>query len=591
MAGASPRKAKRSPRQSPRVRAKAGSPSVRAKAPHESVIPASVFWSGAETAKAKATVSASSSTLGLDARNTGAIWCPPEGLEEGPVPLATVDLWEAQGGASTTISTPRTLTPPRGQVRVPLQASEGDVEKVETSSEGSKELATASTLLAPGGSPAWSLSRQTWSPRVVSPVSRTPPSTWTMPSRQTWSPRVQGAGTMTSFPSNGPRVGEFEVAKAPTAPTASVAVLLSGTGVPARPLLPINRVEPPLAQPTASPRYCLRRDVASAFALSSGCSSVPTPMVRECQTPATMSPAVRHAQSLPGGATPERSSASRRSPRVETKPGLAGAAGDPGSAQAPQDTGIPASPFSAASGAFAGSVGAIRSPRIIPPGVGTGGTTPTCTTPVAPIGRNVNGDPEVKVPTALTAVPRMPMSWLPRDQRVEPPLAQPTASPRYCFRRDVASTMALGSGCASVPTPMTPITPMEREPPPAMANVAAAMSPAMRHARSLPGGTVSLTPRRQEGQKLSHMPSVIPWVPGLQEPVARKVEPAGPAREPMPKLSEILNADVSLRYHASGHTQVRKQRLAGRTGNMTEDKEGYWEIAEGGGKQEFIYTV
>ena len=92
------------------------------------------------------------------------------------------------------------------------------------------------------------------------------------------------------------------------------------------------------------------------------------------------------------------------------------------------------------------------------------------------------------------------------------------------------------------------------------------------------------------------------------------IDPAAPAREPVPKLSEILNADVSLRYHAfhsersakwsdcndshggcwccymllrvqssdcffhgeiparSGHTQVRKQRLAGRTGNMTEDK-------------------
>jgi len=87
------------------------------------------------------------------------------------------------------------------------------------------------------------------------------------------------------------------------------------------------------------------------------------------------------------------------------------------------------------------------------------------------------------------------------------------------------------------------------------------------------------------------MPSVIPWVPGLREPLARKIDPAAPAREPVPKLSEILNADVSLRYHASGHTQVRKQRIAGRTGNMTEDKEGYWEIAEGGGKQEFIYTV
>mmetsp|Transcript_20729 Transcript_20729/g.34143 ORF Transcript_20729/g.34143 Transcript_20729/m.34143 type:complete len:592 (+) Transcript_20729:61-1836(+) len=591
MAGASPRKAKRSPRQSPRVRAKPGSPGVRAKAPHESVIPASVFWSGAETAKPKATVSASSSTLGSDSRNTGAA------LDEAPVPLATVDLWEAQGGG-TTLSTPRTLTPPQGQVRVPLQAqlglkSEADVEKVETSSEASKELATASTLLAPGGSlgsPAWNLSRQTWSPRIMSPVNRTTASTWSMPSRQSWSPRV-GAGTMTPLPPDGPQAsipkGEVQVAKTPTAPTASM-VLLSGTNVPARPLLPINRVEPPLAQPTASPRYCLRRDVASAWALSSGCSSVPTPMVRECQTPAMVSdpsPAVRHGQSLPGGATPERPSAARRSPRLETKPG---SAGDPGS-QAPQDTGIPASPFSAASG----SLGAIaqRSPRVIPPGVGTGGTTPTCTTPVPPPGRTVNGDssdhPDVKV-TALTAVPRMPMSWLPRE-RVEPPLA-PTASPRYCFRRDVASTLALGSGCASVPTPNTPNTPArEAAPPPSMAAMAA-MSPAMRHARSLPGGTVSLTPRRQEGQKLSHMPSVIPWVPGLQEPMARKVEP-GPTREAVPKLSEILNADVSLRYNASGHTQVRKQRLAGRTGNMTEDKEGYWEVAEGGGKQEFIYTV
>jgi len=60
-----------------------------------------------------------------------------------------------------------------------------------------------------------------------------------------------------------------------------------------------------------------------------------------------------------------------------------------------------------------------------------------------------------------------------------------------------------------------------------------------------------------------------------------------------PKLAKILHADVSPRYNVSkaGTLQVRQQRLAARPTrtNDAEDKDGYWEVAEG--KQEYIYTV
>eukprot|EP00434_Breviolum_minutum_P027956 symbB.v1.2.024735.t1/scaffold2365.1/size83366/3 len=189
MAGASTTflpKSKRSPRRSPRVRAKpgavrSGSPGacVRVKAPDESVIPASVFWGGANGEKSSKEAKASSS-ISSDTKSPGAVSAVALANDSAAVPLATVDLWKASSvltdsAVSTAQRTMTTPPPPagrEGEAGVSLQPSEREDIAEPAEVQASTELATASTLLAPGtGSPSWTPSRQTWSPRVMQPVS------------------------------------------------------------------------------------------------------------------------------------------------------------------------------------------------------------------------------------------------------------------------------------------------------------------------------------------------------------------------------------------------------------------------------------
>lgn len=430
MAGASTTflpKSKRSPRRSPRVRAKPGSPGacVRVKAPDESVIPASVFWGGANGEKSSKEAKASSS-ISSDTKSPGAVSAVALANDSAAVPLATVDLWKASSvltdsAVSTAQRTMTTPPPPagrEGEAGVSLQPSEREDIAEPAEVQASTELATASTLLAPGtGSPSWTPSRQTWSPRVMQPVSpflsHRAGSMWTMPSRQTWSASLMTSNSDSTPLSNPPeqKVGSGSnspFCMAPVAPSGPSAGMVASPGIAAaaRTLASWQpqRVEPPMAQVAHGTSPSLRDDFRGT-----GYASVPSPMLRECPQPPA-SPYVLHAQRHARGVVEQP--ASRPSPRVSTKPGSSLTTHLKAEVQSVQAT--------QPSKATTRIMPPVASTRPFPPDkVGSGSSTPSAAIAPSP-----------KASPGIAAAARTLASWQPPNC-VEPPLVQGIASPRH----------------------------------------------------------------------------------------------------------------------------------------------------------------